>query len=57
MRQYKQAIQEKNDITTAELASEIGVTVKGIEYHISKLKTEGIIKRIGSDREGYWEMK
>jgi ATP-dependent DNA helicase RecG len=50
-------IQEKNDITTAELAYEIGVTVKGIEYHISKLKIDGIIKRIGSDRGGYWEVE
>lgn len=50
-------LRERRDITTTELAAEIGVTVKGIEYHISKLKTDGVIKRIGSDRGGVWEVK
>ncbi len=40
--------------TTANLASEIGVTAKAIEKQLAKLKAEGLIKREGSDRGGYW---
>lgn len=40
--------------TTANLTSEIGVTAKAIEKQLAKLKAEGLIKREGSDRGGYW---
>lgn len=49
---------EKNKyITTEELAKILGKTSRAIEYHVSNLKTLGILKRIGSDRAGYWEIK
>jgi len=47
-------IQENSNITTNELASETGITEKGIEYHLKKLKEDLIIKRIGSDKDGKW---
>ena len=49
-------IRAKNNITIAELASEIGISTRAIEYQISKLKTDSIIKRIGSDKDGHWEI-
>lgn len=47
-------IQENGNITTNELAFEIGITEKGIEYHLKKLKEDLVIKRVGSDKDGNW---
>ena len=45
-----------NFITTESMANEIGITIKGIEYHLAKLKQQGIIKRIGPDKGGHWNI-
>ncbi len=39
-----------------ELAEIIGISPKGVEWQISKLKKEGRIKRIGPDKGGRWEV-
>lgn len=49
-------IKENNKITTIELASEIGISEKGIEYHLKKLKSGNILKRIGSTKDGQWKI-
>ena len=46
---------DKN-ITTERLANEIGITERGIEYHLSKLKTNKVLKRVGAKKDGYWEV-
>jgi ATP-dependent DNA helicase RecG len=33
-----------------------GLTRRGVEWNLRKLKEDGIIRRIGSDRGGYWEI-
>jgi len=38
-----------------ELAEIVGISQKGVEWQISKLKKEGRIKRIGPDKGGHWE--
>ncbi|MHA1146600.1 MAG: winged helix-turn-helix domain-containing protein [Candidatus Helarchaeota archaeon] len=43
-------------ITINELAEIVGISQKGIEWQIAKLKKEGKIKRIGSDKGGHWEV-
>ena len=43
-------------ITMKELALEIGITEKGIEWQINELKQLGYIKRIGSKKGGYWQI-
>jgi ATP-dependent DNA helicase RecG len=48
-------IQEKPRITSSELADETGLTSKGIEWNIRKLKKAGLLKRIGPDKGGYWK--
>ncbi|MGE3062131.1 MAG: ATP-binding protein [bacterium] len=50
------AIRQKPNITIKELEVVIGLSRRGIEWNISKLKSEGKIKRIGSDKLGYWEI-
>ena len=49
-------IRENPEITTAEIAEQSRVTSKAIEWNIKKLKKEGIIKRIGPDKGGHWEI-
>jgi ATP-dependent DNA helicase RecG len=34
----------------------MGLTVKGVEWHIRKMKDAGILKRIGPDKGGHWEV-
>jgi ATP-dependent DNA helicase RecG len=43
-------------VTIAELAEEIGISERAIKKHIAALKKKDIIRRIGSDRGGYWEI-
>ena len=43
-------------ITMKELSDLTGFSRRGIEYHISKLKAAGKIRRRGSDRSGSWEV-
>ena len=50
------AIIENKFITTSELAHLIGITEKDVEYQIQKLKSEEVIKRIGPDKGGHWEV-
>jgi len=47
-------IRTNNSITTAEIANAIGITDKGVEYHIGILTDEGVLKRIGSKKTGSW---
>jgi ATP-dependent DNA helicase RecG len=43
-------------MTQAALAAALGMTRDGAKYHINKLKQEGVIRRVGSTRSGYWKV-
>lgn len=43
-------------LTRMELSKELGITEDGVKYHLNKLKKNNIIKKIGSDKSGYWEI-
>ncbi len=49
-------IQHNTSITTKELAVKIGISEKGIEWQLNKLKKEHKIKRIGSAKTGFWKL-
>lgn len=49
-------IKENPNHTTKSLAQSVGISPKGIEKQLSKLKAKGLIKRIGTNRGGYWEV-
>ncbi len=51
-----EAIMNKPDITRKELAAVIGITEDGVKYHIIRLRKKGVLKRIGPDKGGYWEI-
>ena len=48
----------KNDphITHEELAVKVGITRKSINENMKKLQQNGLIKRIGADKNGHWEV-
>lgn len=45
-----------NDITITELATMLGITYKGVQYHIAAMQKAGILKREGSRKSGYWKV-
>jgi ATP-dependent DNA helicase RecG len=49
-------IRENPEITISELAEKSGLTSKGIEWNIAKMKKDRLIKRIGPDKGGHWEV-
>jgi ATP-dependent DNA helicase RecG len=50
------AIKSNPKITQNELMKVIGLTRRGIEWNLAKLKEKGIVKRIGPAKGGYWEV-
>ena len=49
-------IKENPYITAEELSEIIGIKARRIQKNIKKLKEKGILKRIGPDKGGYWEI-
>ena len=49
-------IRQKPTISAAEIAMLIGMSSRGVEKHIRKLREAGFLKRIGADKGGYWEI-
>lgn len=47
---------EKPKITIPELSEKIGISTRSIEKAISKLKKDGLLKRIGSTKSGHWKI-
>jgi len=43
-------------ISKAELANKIGISTTAIDKNIETLKQKGLIKRIGPDKGGHWEI-
>ncbi len=48
---------EDGRLTAAGIARRIGITAKAVEKHLSRLKAEGIIERVGPDKGGFWKVK
>ena len=47
-------IKENPRHSTKSLAEAIGISAKGVEKQLAKLKTQGVIQRIGPDKGGSW---
>lgn len=42
--------------TAQNLAQKLGITEKGIRYHLEQLKKQGKLRHLGSTKAGYWEV-
>ena len=47
-------INENPKITREEISAKTGLTIRGVEWNLNKLKKEGVLKRIGPAKGGYW---
>lgn len=47
---------ENGKLSAVALAERIGISAKAVEKHLANLKADGIIKRIGPDKGGHWEI-
>ena len=48
-------IKENPYISKKELSETIGISTTAIDKNITRLKKEGLLKRIGPDKGGHWE--
>jgi ATP-dependent DNA helicase RecG len=51
-----QLIAANPKISKREMSNKIGISSTAIDKNIKSLKDKKIIKRIGSDRSGHWEI-
>lgn len=49
-------IKANPQITQQKLMDQTGLTRRGVEWNLKKLKSEGRIQRIGPDKGGHWEI-
>ena len=47
---------ENNKLTQNELKDILGINITTVARNISDLKNENIIKRVGSNKNGQWEV-
>ncbi len=49
-------IRENPQITVRELTTIVGLSRRGVEKNIKKLQIQGILRRVGPDKGGHWEL-
>jgi ATP-dependent DNA helicase RecG len=49
-------IRENPYVTTQEMADSIGIIRRIVAKHIKSLQENGVIKRVGPDKGGHWEV-
>lgn len=47
-------LREDGRLSAVALAEKIGITAKAVEKHLARLKSDGIIQRIGPAKGGHW---
>ena len=43
-------------LTREAIANSLGITPKGVDYHLTKMQNDGILIRKGSRKTGYWKL-
>jgi ATP-dependent DNA helicase RecG len=49
-------MKETPKISARVMSEKIGISQRAVEKTIRKLKKEGVIKRVGSPKNGYWKV-
>ena len=49
-------LRKNNQITAKEIAGPLGISLRHSERLITSLKQKGMIQRVGSNKNGYWEI-
>ena len=50
-------IRADSSISLRELSKKLGVSSKTVQREIEKLKVKNVIRRVGGDKGGHWEIK
>ena len=50
------AIRRNPAVSTIELSEILNLSISGIKWNLNKLKKDGLIRRAGAKKGGYWEM-
>ena len=53
---FYNALDKSPDLTNKELATICGITADGVYYQLKQMKTSGLIRRVGPDKGGHWEV-
>ena len=49
-------IRNNPEVTQKELVVKTGLTRRGVEWNLKRLKDTGRIQRVGQDKGGHWEV-
>lgn len=49
-------LSQDSTLSAADLAERIGITAKAVEKQIARMKADGVLRRIGPDKGGYWQV-
>ncbi len=49
-------LSKDGSLSAASLAKRIGISPKAVEKHLANLKVAGLLRRIGPDKGGHWEV-
>ena len=52
----KEIVEKDPSVTIDSLATLLGITRDGVNKAIRRLKTAGVIRRVGPDKGGHWEI-
>lgn len=50
-------IEGNPQITTHDMADVIGIDIRNIHRNIKKLQEQGVLRRVGPDKGGHWEIQ
>jgi len=49
-------MQENKNITIGEISKKLNISVDTVKEHITRLKKENRLQRVGGRKEGHWEL-
>ena len=49
-------IRSDNNITSTQMAERIGINRSAVSKHLKSMQQSGIIRRVGPDKGGHWEI-
>ena len=50
------AINDNPTVTSQELATLAGISIKGVEWQLKTMQSQDLIRRVGPDKGGHWEV-
>jgi len=50
------ALQQTPTLTIPELSAHIGSSERTVERHLQKLQQQGLLRRVGAKKGGYWQV-